>query len=118
MVTYPARRGVMATVQWKGMSDGITDLRYLRTIDGLIADASRSSRSELRQQAAIARENVDRFLDRISLSEINVDSDSDPMPYSDLPAEAFQAFRDEMARGAAQLQQQLALCNEEERSLQ
>jgi len=118
MVTYPARHGVMATVQWKGMSDGITDLRYLRTIDGLIADASRSSRSELRQQAAIARENVDRFLDRISLSEINVDSDSDPMPYSDLPAEAFQAFRDEMARGAAQLQQQLALCNEEERSLQ
>ena len=117
MVTYPAQRGVIGTVQWKGMSDGITDLRYLTTVDGLIADASGSPSNALRQRAASLRGYIDRFLDRISLSEINIDSDNDPMPYSDLGAETLSAFREEIAREGAALHHQMNPRHVEESSV-
>ena len=32
LATYPARRGSVPTLQWKGLSAGLYDLRYLETL--------------------------------------------------------------------------------------
>jgi hypothetical protein len=118
MTTYPARRGVLNTVQWKGMSDGLTDLRYLATLDGLIAGAAESPRNGPRERAATVRAKIDRFLDRISLESINIESDTDPMPYPDLSAADLHAFRQDLAREAVVLQRELVPSPAEENSLQ
>jgi len=98
MTTYPSRDGVISTLQWKGLSDGITDLKYLTTLDAAISRALASSSLQAREHASNARARIDAFLDRISLTDIDVVSETNREPYATVAAGEYHAFRLQMAR--------------------
>jgi hypothetical protein len=108
MTTYPAHGGVIPTLQWKGLSDGITDLRYLTTLDALVKRAETAGSDDTRRRASAARDRVGAFLDRVSLTDIDIVSDTTRVPYSGIAPSAYRAFRESMARDAVELSGMLA----------
>lgn len=80
MATYPARRGVIHTLQWKGLADGLTDLRYLATLNSAIASAESSSDPEMRERADAARGRLAAQLDRIHWTDIDILSETSVAP--------------------------------------
>lgn len=107
MTTYPARSGSIPTLQWKGLSAGISDLTYLTTLAALVE----RGRAAGGAAAAAAREvwaRVDQFLERIPLRQIEIASDTEARPYPTLEAASLDAFREEMARDALALEQLLS----------
>ena len=106
LATYPARRGSVPTLQWKGLSAGLYDLRYLETLTELRRRAAeRGGRA-----AALAREieaAAGDLLTRISLRDIEIISDTDVRPYPDLEARDLEELRELIARGAVEIQKLL-----------
>jgi hypothetical protein len=98
MTTYPARSGSIRTIQWKGMADGIYDLRYLITFESAIRELENCRSAEDRLFINEARSRFDRFLRRISLTAININSDTEATPYQDIKAEEYASFREQLAR--------------------
>jgi len=96
MTTYPARSGSIPTVQWKGLSEGITDLRYLTTLQAAIASAEYLS-DDARSRAAEAQARVATFLTRIKMTAIAINSDTEREPYPDIAPVEYQSFREKMA---------------------
>jgi hypothetical protein len=102
LATYPARRGSVPTLQWKGLSAGLYDLRYLETLSALQREATARGGA-----AASMAEDVDAAVGavvrRISLRDIEITSDDDVRPYPDLEAQDLEAFRELVSRGAVEI---------------
>jgi hypothetical protein len=103
MTTYPARAGSIPTLQWKGLSAGLFDLAYLATLDALLRRAGERGGAAA-DAARAAQVDVDQFLAAVSLTHIQIDSDSETEPYPHLGAEDFAAFRERLARAAVEIQ--------------
>jgi hypothetical protein len=103
MTTYPSRGGSIPTLQWKGLSDGITDLRYLMTLDAIVARALTAPSAAIRERAATVRARTNVFLDRVSLTDIDIVSETIREPYSGIAPADYRAFRVQMARDAVDL---------------
>jgi hypothetical protein len=103
MTTYPARGGSIPTLQWKGLSDGITDLRYLTTLDATITRALSAPSASVRSSAAMIRARTNAFLDRVSLTDIDIVSETNREPYPGIAPADYRAFRVQMARDAVEL---------------
>lgn len=106
LATYPARRGSVPTLQWKGLSAGLYDLRYLETL----ADLQRQAAARGGAAASLARDvgaAVGAVLGRISLRDIEIASAEDVRPYPNLEADDLEAFRDLVSRGAVAIQRLL-----------
>lgn len=97
MTTYPAQGGSIPTVQWKGLSEGLTDLKYLTTLAETIKSGSQSVAENARRLAADAGQRLESFLARIKLKDIKIISDTAPLPYTDIRPEEYGAFREQMA---------------------
>lgn len=108
MTTYPARDGAIPTVQWRGLGEGLTDLRYLETLDRTLRAADRAGDRAVHGLAAAIRERVASTLARFSLSEVEVLSETETEPYPGLRPEAFRDARMQIARDAVELQRTLA----------
>jgi hypothetical protein len=80
MATYPAEKGVIPTVQWKGMADGLTDLRYLTTLDHELSRAAQSTVPSVRERAVQIRAQVDAIADRIPWLGLDILSATNPVP--------------------------------------
>jgi hypothetical protein len=93
MTTYPARHGSIPTLQWKGLADGIYDLRYLTTFESWLKAAEESRSNAVRKFASEARLRCDSFLERISLKNIDVTSDTSPAPYKEIDSSEYGMFR-------------------------
>jgi hypothetical protein len=106
LATYPARRGSVPTLQWKGLSAGVYDLRYLETLVGFQRQAAARGGAV----ASLAREieaAVGALLARIPLREIEITSERDVRPYPDLEAHDLEGFREILAQGAVEIQNRL-----------
>jgi hypothetical protein len=103
MTTYPARGGTIPTLQWKGLSDGIGDLRYLTTLDHALAAAAAHERAAVRDLAAEARARADAILRCISLTRIDIVSERDASPYADMDSGDCARYREQIARDIAAL---------------
>ena len=106
LATYPARRGSVPTLQWKGLSAGVYDLRYLETLAQLQRQAAQRGGAA----ASAARDveaAVSAGLARISLRDIEIISTEDVRPYPDLQAEDLEGFRELVSRGAVEIQRLL-----------
>jgi len=112
MTTYPAIGGSIPTVHWKGLSDGISDLRYLTTLDHATNIASASTSENVRGLASVVRSRTDRFLKRIDLKSIQIVSETNSAPYSDVAPIEYQEFREQMARDIIDLQTECATAKE------
>ena len=63
--TYPAPDGPIPTLKSERSREGIDDVRYVRTLEALIAKASSSSDSAVRYKADHARKTIKFILDQI-----------------------------------------------------
>ena len=106
LATYPARRGSVPTLQWKGLSAGLYDLRYLETLTALQRQAA-----AIGGAAASCARDVDAaagdVLRYISLRDIEITSAEDPRPYPDLGAADLERLREIVSRGAVEIQRLL-----------
>jgi hypothetical protein len=109
MTTYPARTGVIHTVQWKGLADGITDLRYLTAVHDVISKAETSVIPFARQLAKDVRSRLDSSLARFPMMEVEILSESEREPYSGVGAREFHDLREQAARDAISLQRAMAV---------
>ena len=98
MTTYPARLGSIPTLQWKGLADGIYDLRYLITLQSALERTENSGAKEVQLFRETAQLRIDTFMERISLHKINITSDTDPTPYAEIMPDEYANFRKQMAR--------------------
>ena len=103
MTTYPARGGSIPTLQWKGLSAGLFDLAYLATVESL-AQRAADRGGAAADAARAARADIDAFLAGVSLTHIQIDSDTETQPYPHLRAEDLAAFRERLARAAVAIQ--------------
>ncbi len=98
MTTYPAQSGSIPTLQWKGLADGIYDLRYLITFEAALKKAENCRAAEVQLFIEEARIRFARFLKRISLKEIDITSETNSAPYQGIKPEEYSGFREQLAR--------------------
>jgi hypothetical protein len=98
MTTYPARHGSIPTLQWKGLADGISDLRYLTTLESRLKAAEESRSPDVGRFVAEARQRRDGFLKRVSLKNIDIASETNSAPYREIETGEYAAFRSQLAR--------------------
>lgn len=108
MTTYPARQGSVWTLQWLGLRDGITDLRYLSTLDGVLAEARRSDAQGCLTLADEIERDLKRFTDRIDLGAIEINSETHLEPYPAIAPSEYQDFRFDVAKNIMKLQRTLS----------
>ena len=82
MTTYPGRSGPIPTVQWKGLSAGLYDLRYLTTLAAMLDRVSQSADLTSAHLVAGVRSRLGSLLNEINMSTINITSSDDQEPYS------------------------------------
>jgi hypothetical protein len=76
-MAYPTAEGVIDTIAWEGMREGVDDVRYVNTLEAAIEKANSSGDERQRQLAAAAEQyladlNVEeRNLDTVRLEVIN-----------------------------------------------
>lgn len=105
MTTYPARSGPIPTVQWKGLSAGLYDLRYLTTLTDMLERVSSSPDPDTIQAAEGVRDRLQTIIGRISIGSIDIASPTNPEPYGDVGASEYEQFRRTIADDIVLLQQ-------------
>jgi hypothetical protein len=91
LAVYPAKEGVIPTLQWEGAREGITDLRYLTTLDHWLSEAR--EREITAPALGEIEQGVASFLSRIDLQAIEILSKTNPEPYPGINAEEYHQFR-------------------------
>lgn len=98
MTTYPAVSGSIPTLQWKGLADGIIDLRYLTTLVSTIKKSEACSSPAVQARIRKSWQKVEQFLRRISLREIDITSETNSAPYQEIMSEEYARFREQIAK--------------------
>jgi len=108
LATYPARTGSVPTLQWEGMGEGITDLRYLRTVESLLDAARRSGRIDLESMCRDIESRLTALADPMPLAAIRIADAVEPEPYAHLDGGDYARFRRVLADDAVALSRALA----------
>ncbi len=98
MATYPARRGPIPTLQWRGMADGLMDLRYLTTLDRAMTDAGLSLNPAARKLAGESRARLSSMLEELPWANIDILSDTSSRPYPEIGCAQIRRIRDQIVR--------------------
>jgi hypothetical protein len=98
MTTYPAVSGSIPTLQWKGLADGIVDLRYLTTLASTIKKSEAYSSPAIHACVRESLRKVEQFLKRISLREIQITSEKNSAPYEEIKSDEYARFREQIAK--------------------
>ena len=93
MTTYPGRSGPIPTVQWKGLSAGLYDLRYMTTLAAMLERVSRSADRTSAHVVEGVRSRLDSLLNEINMSTINITSSDDQEPYSQRDPSDYDRYR-------------------------
>lgn len=107
MTTYPAQNGVIPTLQWEGLREGITDLRYLTTLENILLKAQTTSLPEIATLVSEIRLRSAEFMKRIHLRDIQITSETLTEPYPAITPEEYHRFRRQIAMDILSLQNQL-----------
>lgn len=93
LVTYPAKGGVIPTLQWKGLREGIYDLRYLETLEAWRPGATSSI----------------EFMKKFPLKSIDINSPTESIPYPQVRAQDFDSFREALREQIASASRDVTL---------
>jgi GT2 family glycosyltransferase len=104
MVAYPARDGIVSTIQWEAMRDGITDLRYLTTLQDLIERAATAGDEQAEHLADTAQKRVENFLSKLPLHKIEVNHERNSEPFEEVQPREYHQFRMQMQESILELQ--------------
>ncbi|MBS1952674.1 MAG: hypothetical protein JST89_00665 [Cyanobacteria bacterium SZAS-4] len=96
MTTYPARNGVIPTLQWEALRDGITDFKYWFTLHHWIEKGLTSQKEEAIALAEAAQRRSDAVLSRIDLIKIAINSETEQEPYRDIAPHEYEEFRNQL----------------------
>jgi hypothetical protein len=97
MTTYPARSGIIPTLQWEGLRDGITDLRYLTTLDNRLNRAASRGDEHLLKQCKEIIDEREKLLMRIDVRSIKINDEREPEPFGTIPPNEYSEFRSKFA---------------------
>ena len=97
MTTYPGRSGPIPTVQWKGLSAGLYDLRYLTTLAAMLDRASRLASPASAQVVDGVRSRLNSVLSDINMSVINITSNCEQEPYAQRDPSEYDRYRRSIA---------------------
>lgn len=104
MTTYPGRSGPIPTVQWKGLSAGLYDLRYLTTLAATLDRVSRSADPAAAHVVEGVRSRLGSLLNGINMSSINITSSCDQEPYAQRDPSEYERYRRSVADDIVLLQ--------------
>jgi len=62
--TYPTKKGIIDTIAWEGLREGIDDVKYINTLQKRIGEIKRKNKNALLEQA----QNAQRFLGQLKQS--------------------------------------------------
>lgn len=96
MTTYPSRDGIIPTLQWEALRDGLTDFQYWYTLNHWLEKALASSNAQTRNYASEARERTNRILSRINLITISINSETESEPYQNIGPHEYDHMRNEI----------------------
>ncbi|MFN8553723.1 MAG: hypothetical protein U0103_19800 [Candidatus Obscuribacterales bacterium] len=96
MTTYPSRDGIIPTLQWEALRDGITDFKYWFTLHHWLEKALASENREAREYASEARTRTNKILSRINLITISINSETELEPYQSIEPHEYDHFRNEI----------------------
>ncbi len=96
MTTYPARNGIIPTLQWEALRDGITDFKYWFTLHHWIGKGLASQSKETVALAEAARQRSEAILSRIDLTAITINSETEQEPYRDIAPYEYEEFRNQL----------------------
>ena len=89
MACYPSASGSISTLQWEGMREGITDLRYLETLETKLTQAEAAESPQFARQ----KTEFENLLAPLVLSEIDIDNPRHTLAASQLDAAFFERLR-------------------------
>lgn len=107
MTTYPARDGVLSTLQWQGMREGITDLRYLITVELVARRAEKSGNAVDIDVCSKMGDIIGEFFERIDLSNIDLTNETEYEPYVGIEPIEYQRVRDRLASMMHELKERM-----------
>ncbi|MBI2809744.1 MAG: hypothetical protein HYX67_02780 [Candidatus Melainabacteria bacterium] len=96
MTTYPARNGIIPTLQWEALRDGITDFKYWFTLNYWINKGLASRIQPAVDLAAAAQKRSDALLARIDMLAIAINSETEREPYADIEPHEYEEFRNQL----------------------
>jgi len=108
LATYPARNGSVPTLQWEGMREGLTDLRYLATVEDLLAQARDYSDSAIDPIRRDVEDHLRAIANATPLAPIRIADDAVAEPYPHLDARDYARFRRMLADDAVALTRALS----------
>lgn len=103
MTTYPALSGTIATLQWYGLLEGISDLKYLTTFFTIYDAAMALAVTDIQEAAIRESALIEAFLKRIDLRNISIISEKEREPFADILPEEYHQFRYLLANASLRL---------------
>lgn len=96
MTTYPARNGIIPTLQWEALRDGITDFKYWYTLNYWITKGLASSTRAAVDLATAAKQRSNALLSRIDILAIAINSETEQEPYADIEPHEYDEMRNQL----------------------
>jgi len=108
LATHPAQRGSVPTLQWEGLGEGLTDLRYLATVEHLLEQSRECRDAAVDQARARAECHLRAISKALPLSPVQIADDVSAEPYAHLDARDYARFRRMLADDAMALSRAVA----------
>ncbi len=108
MATYPARGGSLPTLRWEGLGEGLTDLRYLATVESLLTTLRESRQAGVEPLCREVAARLRALADRLPLASVQIADPVEAEPYPHLDACDYARFRTGLADDAVALSCALA----------
>ncbi len=96
MTTYPSRTGIIPTLQWEALRDGITDFKYWFTLNYWINKGLASQNPSATDLAVAVQKRSNALLCRIDLVSIAINSETEREPYADIEPHEYEEFRNQL----------------------
>ncbi len=96
MTTYPARNGIIPTLQWEALRDGIVDFKYWYTLNYWITQGLASQTQATVDLADAVQKRSDALLSRINLLAIAINSETEREPYPEIEPHEYDEFRNQL----------------------
>ncbi|CAN5457955.1 hypothetical protein BH10CYA1_BH10CYA1_27370 [soil metagenome] len=96
MTTYPARHGIIPTLQWEALRDGITDFKYWFTLNYWIKKGLASQKKSAVDLAKAVQKRSEALLSRIDMLAITINSETEREPYADIEPHEYEEFRNQL----------------------
>jgi len=109
MVTYPSADGPISTLQWEALREGIDDLRYLTTMEALIAEGKTAESPKSREAVSGASKLLEELMRKVVVTDTQLGTDDVKDPIRGIGHREYVMWRKRLAASVLALQQAMEL---------